>query len=134
MYWYLDIPRLIPQKFFWLYPPHPKSIYIYMFVCVCVLYSKTSSKVCVHEFSRVQLLTPWTTACQAPLSMGFSRQEYWNGLPFPPPGDLSQPSDPTRISCVSCVAGRYFTAEPSTALLWGGHPVQLLKDSECLHT
>ena len=33
--------------------------------------------------------TPWTVACQAPLSMGFSRQEYWSGLPFPSPGDLS---------------------------------------------
>ena len=35
--------------------------------------------------------TPWTVACQAPLSMGFSRQEYWSGLPFPPPGDLPDP-------------------------------------------
>ena len=35
------------------------------------------------------LATPWTVACQAPLSMGFSRQEYWSGLPFPSPGDLS---------------------------------------------
>ena len=35
--------------------------------------------------------TPWTVASQAPLSMGFSRQEYWNGLPFPFPGDLSNP-------------------------------------------
>ena len=35
--------------------------------------------------------TPWTVACQAPLSMGFSRQEYWNGLPFPSPGDPSHP-------------------------------------------
>ena len=32
--------------------------------------------------------TPWTVACQAPLSMGFPRQEYWSGLPFPPPGNL----------------------------------------------
>ena len=38
-------------------------------------------------------VTPWTVACQAPLSMGFSRQEYWSGLPFPPPGDL-----PDRVS------------------------------------
>ena len=37
------------------------------------------------------LATPWTVACQAPLSMGFSRQEYWSGLPFPPPGDLPNP-------------------------------------------
>ena len=36
-------------------------------------------------------LTPWTVACQAPLSMRFSRQEYWSGLPCPPPGDLPDP-------------------------------------------
>ena len=35
--------------------------------------------------------TQWTVACQAPLSMGFSRQEYWSGLPFPSPGDLPDP-------------------------------------------
>ena len=35
--------------------------------------------------------TPWTVARQAPLSMGFSRQEYWSGLPFPSPGDLPKP-------------------------------------------
>ena len=35
--------------------------------------------------------TPWTVACQAPLSVGFSRQEYWDGLPFPSPGDLPGP-------------------------------------------
>ena len=34
---------------------------------------------------------PWTVACQAPLCMGFSRQEYWSGLPFPSPGDLPDP-------------------------------------------
>ena len=37
------------------------------------------------------LVTPWIVACQAPLSMGFSRQEYWNELPFPSPGDLPNP-------------------------------------------
>ena len=43
----------------------------------------------VKSLSRVRLLvTPWTVACLAPLSMGFSRQEYWSGLPFPSPGDL----------------------------------------------
>ena len=39
----------------------------------------------------VSLLTPWTVACQARLSMGFSRQEYWRGLSFPSPGDLPHP-------------------------------------------
>ena len=37
------------------------------------------------------LVIPWAVACQAPLSMGFSRQEYWSGLPFPSPGDLPDP-------------------------------------------
>ena len=36
-------------------------------------------------------VTPWTVAHQTPLSMGFRRQEYWSGLPFPTPGDLSDP-------------------------------------------
>ena len=41
--------------------------------------------------SRLTLSIPWTVACQAPLSVGFSRQEYWSGLPFPSPGDLLDP-------------------------------------------
>ena len=47
----------------------------------------------LSHFSCVQLFaTPWTVAHQAPLSMGFSRQEYWSGLPFPSPGDLPDPA------------------------------------------
>ena len=47
---------------------------------------------CTCLFSHVQLfVTPWSVARQAPLSMGFSRQEYWSGLPFPTPGDLHDP-------------------------------------------
>ena len=55
------------------------------------------SDVCVPSwvlscFSRVQLFaTPWTVAHQAPLSMGFSKQEYWSGLPFPSSGNLPDP-------------------------------------------
>ena len=46
----------------------------------------------VKSLSHVRLFgTPWTVAFQAPLSMGFSRQEYWSGLPFPSPGDLPDP-------------------------------------------
>ena len=51
-------------------------------------------------------VTPRTVAHQAPLSMGFSRQEYWNRLPFPSPGGSSQPRDRTQVSCI---AGRFFT-------------------------
>ena len=46
-------------------------------------------KLKVKLLSRVRLLaTPWTAAYQAPLSMGFSRQEYWSGLPLPSPGEI----------------------------------------------
>ena len=60
--------------------------------------------------SRVQVFaTPWTVACQAPLSMGFSRQEYWGGLPFHPPGALSDPGiKPTSPAC-PVLAGGFFT-------------------------
>ena len=51
-----------------------------------------SLDIVLSRFSHVQLfVTPWTIAHQAPLSMGFSRQEYWSGLPFPPPGGLPNP-------------------------------------------
>ena len=56
-------------------------------------------KVKVKLLSHVQLfVTLWTIACQAPLSMGFSRQEYWRGLPCPPLGGSSQLRDPTHVS------------------------------------
>ena len=60
--------------------------------------------------SHVQLLaTPWNRAHQAPLSTGFSRREYWSGLPFPPPGDLhNQRSDPHPLHCLA----DSFTAAP----------------------
>ena len=48
---------------------------------------------------------------QVPLFIGFSRQEYWSGLPCPPPGDLLDPGIRTQISCVFCFAGKFFTAE-----------------------
>ena len=57
--------------------------------CVCVC---TCVCACIQSFSRVRLFaTSWTIACQAPLSMGFFRQEYRSGLSFPPPGDLPDP-------------------------------------------
>ena len=47
---------------------------------------------CAQPLSHVQVfITPWTVACQAPLSMGFSRQGYWSGVPFPIPGDFPNP-------------------------------------------
>ena len=50
------------------------------------------ARMCAQSLSRVRLfVTPWTVTRQALLSMGFSRQEYWSGLPFPSPGDLPNP-------------------------------------------
>ena len=56
------------------------------------------------HFSPLQLFaTPWTAAHQAPLSMGFSRQEYWSGLPCPPPGDRPDPGiEPVSHALASC--------------------------------
>ena len=59
--------------------------------------------------NHVQLFViPWTIAHQAPLSMGFSRQEYWSGLPFPLPGDLPN-SGIKPASLTSALAGKFFT-------------------------
>ena len=62
------------------------------------------------SLSRVRLFaTPWTVAYQAPLSMGFSRQEYWSGLPFPSPGDLPDPGFEPRSPALEADA---LTSEP----------------------
>ena len=64
----------------------------------------------VKSFSRVRLFaTPWTVAYQASLSMGFSRQEYWSGLPFPSPGDLPDPGIKPRSPALQAEA---LTSEP----------------------
>ena len=56
--------------------------------------------------SCLTLATPWTIACQAPLSVGFSREEYWSELPCPPPGDLPDPGiEPTSLN-ISCTGRR----------------------------
>ena len=110
--------------------------------CLFLLYSKMIQLygvyVCTYAWflNRVWLfMTLWTVACQVPLFRGFSRQEYWSGLPFPSPGDCprpgikptspvnslplshrtgfnpSRPRDWTRVSCISCIAGGFFTTE-----------------------
>ena len=76
-------------------------------MCVCVCVCVESLQSCV---TRLQL---WTIARQAPLPMGFSRQEYWGGLPCPPPGDLPNPGvEPTSLM-VPALAGRFFTTGAS---------------------
>ena len=53
--------------------------------------------------------TPWTVARQAPLSMGFPKQEYWSGLLFPPPGDLPDPGIEPASLAFPALAGRFLT-------------------------
>ena len=70
---------------------------LYKTVCACVL-------------SHGQLFaTPWTVVHHPPLSMKFSKQEYWSGLPFSYSRGSFQPRDQT---CIPCIAGRFFIAEP----------------------
>ena len=69
--------------------------------------------VCVHAksfWSCPTLGDPWTVARQAPLSMGFSRQEYWSGLPCHPPGDLLDPGIAPRSLISPTLSGRFFTS------------------------
>ena len=73
-------------------------------------------------FSCVRLLaTLWTVALQAHLSMEFSRQEHWSGLPFPPPGDLSNPGIEPTCPVSAVLAGRFFTTKR-----YLGSPIQVL--------
>ena len=79
---------------------HYQKLSFYLCVCVCVL-------------SCVQLLVTFGTVdCQAPLSMEFSRQKYWTGLPLPPPRDLPNPGIEPMSLASSALAGRFFTTEP----------------------
>ena len=56
--------------------------------------------------------TPWTVACQAPLSTGFPRQEYWSGLPCLPPRELTDPGTEPPSPASPSLAGKFFTSEP----------------------
>ena len=76
-----------------------------------------------HAVSHVQLFaTPWTSARQAPLSMGFSKQEYWSGLPFPSTGDLPDPRIEPGSLTRSALAGGFFTTSThlQSPFLFGG--------------
>ena len=71
------------------------------YVCMCAV---------LGHFSQVQLfVTPWTAAHQAPLSMGFSRQEYWSGLPCPPLGELPDLGIKPMSLMSPALSGRFLT-------------------------
>ena len=94
------LPRSKRLLISWLQSPsavilEPQNKIFHCFHCFPMYLPWSDGK--VKSLSRVQLFaTPWTAAYQAPLSMGFSRQEYWSGLPFPSPGDLPHPGIESR--------------------------------------
>ena len=75
-----------------------------LYVCCCCWVSRWATS---DSFA-----TPWTVACQASLSMGFPRQEYWSGLPFPSPGDPPNPGIEPAFSASPALSGGFFTTEP----------------------
>ena len=81
----------------------------YIWTCILHMHTYTNTKILCVAKSCLTLCDPMDCSCQAPLSMGFSRQEYWSGLPFPPPGDRPNPGiGPTSPA----LSGGFFTAEP----------------------
>ena len=96
-------------------------------VCVCV--------VCVCVFLSVSLFaTPGTVACQAPLSIEFSRQEHWSGLPFPSLGDLPDPGIES-MSHVSCIGRRilYQLSHQGSPIYVTTTPKRIFKFSKNVH-
>ena len=84
------------------------------YMCVCV----SSCFSCVLLFMNL-----WTVVCQALLTMGFSRREYWSGLLWPPPGNLPEPGADPAFLMAPALAGVFFSSRATTGLL--GH--QLLQ-------
>ena len=92
----------------------PTGTYFVFSICHILLY------VCVQSLIHVQCFAmPWTVACQIPLPMGFSRQEYWNELPFPPPGDLPNSGVESVSSVSPALAGAHWAT-------WETHILSLL--------
>ena len=100
------------------------SFFCYLYQCFWYISKKTlpNPKLCIfvlHRFSRVWLFAIlWTVAQQAPLSMGFSRQEYWSGLPCSPPGDRPSPAIEPLPLRSPALAGRFFTASITWEAPW----------------
>ena len=118
----------------------PFSVVSSMYCCISILC--VCLCVCVCVLSHVQLLaTPWTVAPQAPLSMGFSRQEYGSRLPFPFPRDLPNPgiklnvSNSYHFTCCDSVDQQFGLRSAGCFLVWShlrslmfyGHPSAQMK-------
>ena len=105
-------------------------VYIYPYNCIfCYIYihTHTHTHTYVYICMRVKLLQScpthcslWTVACQAPLSMGFYRQECWSGLPCPPPGNLPEPGiKPASLMSPTLADGFFTISSIWEAYIWG---------------
>ena len=75
------------------------------------------------------LWSPIDYSCQAPLSMGFPRQEYWNGLSFSSPGDLPKPGSKFPSLAIPASAGSFFTTESPKKPPFTGLPYNIIRES-----
>ena len=97
------------EAVFWLRDPHALHLALLFFQMVVMI----TIWCILSRFSLAQLFsTLWTVACQTPLSMGFSRQEYWGGLPCPPPEDLPDPGTEPASLMSPALAGRFLPLAP----------------------
>ena len=106
---------------------NPYTIIIYLLTMITYLLTTNiiliivrlaNTYVVLVRFNRIPLsLTPQTVACQSPLSMGFSRPEYWSRLPFPSPRDLSDPGiEPTSLTSLALTGGFFTTSATQVPL------------------
>ena len=93
-----------------------------------MVFTQEDKNLCLHKNWQMDIsecsvvsnssVTPWTTSHQAPLSMGFSRQEYWSRLPFPSLRGLPDPGIKPMSSASPALAGRFLTTKPSRKPTW----------------
>ena len=126
---YRTVPPTPPHTHLPSTPRHISKVLCYLSILICTVFlflplaPESGSSMFLSELlvllpgilvpslSRVQLfVTPWTTASQALLSMGFPRQEYWSGLPFLPPGDFPEPG--IKLFPSPSLVGGFFTTVP----------------------
>ena len=112
-------PPLFFQKMVCCAEPRlPVCVYVCVCLCVCVCAPTARVRPVLSHFSHARLfVTPWAVALQAPLSMGFSRQEDWSGLPGPPPGDLRHPGMASASLMSLALAGGLFTTSATREAL-----------------
>ena len=109
-----DLSKLHRRDFWQEYICSGKiSTYVPSHIGILWTHLQWKSGVVLSCFSHVSLFaTPWTVAHQAPVSMGLSQQEYWSGLPFSPPGDLSNLRIEPASPAAATLACRFSTTEP----------------------